>query len=644
MFTFFRKYNKAILVVGGSLLMVAFLIEPALQQLSGNPADQVIGSVDGDDIVIGDLHSADAELALLRQLNPSLIYQLPYGNDAALTWLLMIREAQNHGLGGSLAWANNQLRTWKISQENILKLMTNNRVDEQFILRSLARFQMVSELQRLMVGARRVSDPQLEHFIADIQTRATVRAVVLDAEAHIDDAAEPTDKELQAHFDKYKAEAPGEDSSSPNGFGYRIPDRLKYEYIEVRRADVAATVKVDEIQASRYYYDHEDDYAEEAEDAAKDDADDKKDEDAAKEEAPKKIKPYKDVRESIIRKLKDDAVAAKTEEIIKWVSGRLYEQTRQLKMDEDKIYRVLPDGFEPMSLESVAKEVEAEFGVLPKVVRIENEWVELARFNEQSEIGPAYLEGSTRGRTDAEMYIGAAKEFDAKDNALSVLRLQANVPSQPVRDTVGNRFIFRLLAVEKNREPKNLDEVRARVRYDVRHLKAYETLKTKSAEYVASAREGGVNALGESMKVVPQTLGPFNRRSMNFQGQDLDVPLVPLVGRSEVFVDDVFEIVSNVQEEGGLAKADPKNAVGTVALDDQLKLIVVQVTNVAPADSTHFKSMKPFLRNVLQRMDFTEGSADLFTVDAIGKRVNFVRSDNDEDEEADGDEGEKAQS
>ena len=73
-----------------------------------------------------------------------------------------------------------------------------------------------------------------------------------------------------------------------------------------------------------------------------------------------------------------------------------------------------------------------------------------------------------------------------------------------------------------------------------------------------------------------------------------------------------------------------------------LDLGVGDFNNVTPADSTHFKSMKPFLRNVIQRMDFTEGPQDLFTIDAIGKRVNFVRTDGDDDTEEDS--SEEAQS
>ena len=59
MLKFLRKYNQYILVCGGVLLMVAFLVPGALRQLGQNPDRVVVFTIDGHKVrTLDDLYTA----------------------------------------------------------------------------------------------------------------------------------------------------------------------------------------------------------------------------------------------------------------------------------------------------------------------------------------------------------------------------------------------------------------------------------------------------------------------------------------------------------------------------------------------------------------------------------------------------------
>ena len=52
MLKFFRKYNKWIIGVGGSLLMIVFLIQPVMSMFTANPDNFVLGKFEGGEITV----------------------------------------------------------------------------------------------------------------------------------------------------------------------------------------------------------------------------------------------------------------------------------------------------------------------------------------------------------------------------------------------------------------------------------------------------------------------------------------------------------------------------------------------------------------------------------------------------------------
>src|SRR6186997_2733766 len=90
-----RKHNKWILVVGGSLLMVAWLMPQTIRQLGPARKGAPQGEVDGQTIYQSDLARQGSELRALRTLIPSLIGAMvdPSRNHESAHWMLLTREA-----------------------------------------------------------------------------------------------------------------------------------------------------------------------------------------------------------------------------------------------------------------------------------------------------------------------------------------------------------------------------------------------------------------------------------------------------------------------------------------------------------------------------------------------------------------------
>ncbi|MEO1716034.1 MAG: hypothetical protein AAFR76_02885, partial [Planctomycetota bacterium] len=107
MLKFLRKYNKIILVIGGSLLMVAFLAPQAIQQI-GTLQNRTVARMDGREIKERELFDAANELRALNALggtggtaNALLNLEQATSSDADLHWYLLSKEAEAGGFVGS---------------------------------------------------------------------------------------------------------------------------------------------------------------------------------------------------------------------------------------------------------------------------------------------------------------------------------------------------------------------------------------------------------------------------------------------------------------------------------------------------------------------------------------------------------------
>ena len=80
MLKFIRKYQMVILVIGGSLLMVVFLLQPVLERLAPSPLKAKVASLDdGTVFTRGEIIRAQAAVTLLARSNPRALQPMSLG-------------------------------------------------------------------------------------------------------------------------------------------------------------------------------------------------------------------------------------------------------------------------------------------------------------------------------------------------------------------------------------------------------------------------------------------------------------------------------------------------------------------------------------------------------------------------------------
>lgn len=628
-FAFFRKYNKIILAVGGSLLMVIFLIPQAASQFVGAAADRTVGRIGEREIKLTDLRNANAEMQLLVSLNPNVSNTIPQGNEASLRWLLMIEEARQQGLFGSSAQSQQLLSGWDVSAERLATLKSEFRADDAFIYQALRHWQMVMQLQR-MLAPHRPSEQALRHLAADTRihpalpaSTVSVEVVPLHADLMIDQVDEPTEAELLDRFQLHRDKLPGQ--SEPFGFGYAHPNRVKLEYITVPLERVEQSITIDEVEANRYYLENTDQFIPEVEGALPD------------VDVPPL--PYRDVRDKIIEQLTDEKTSEKMQRIVKTILAKLDETTRTYERDgESAFVKVgqLPD------LEPIAEQIQQQYDVLPDINRIENRWIPVTEIGEIEGFGNAFLvigSGNDRRGVPVAQYVNLVRELTPEDrNPLPALRLQVGLPSQAVGDMQGNRYIFRVLDTSPAQPAADLSEVREQVAQDVKKVKAYAMLKRKADDYLQSALEKGLEdfaaTISEETQVRP--IVDFSRREMNPQvATEPVVPNLPVVGRSEQFVDGVFNLVESIGE-ASLDDVPDDQRTAALPVDRNLSVYITRVTEYLPVTSEEFAMYRPYYASYLAQDNMfyvRRQGVNPLSLEALATRVGYTDADTDAQED-----------
>lgn len=637
MLKWFRAYNKFLLVILGSLLMVSFLVIDTVSSLQPSHEDQVIGRINGEKIYVRDRIQAAREQEIIARGWPALA-MLTHQKDP-MQWLLMVHGAKQAGLGASneqiaqllgssglkgntLADIARQMQTNADDLTSALRhwLMIQQYMELQWGLGHLSLDQRMATLQQASLysqmgltnvemlidparGTQRISRPLLERFLQDQEARVTVQAVAIRAERELPDVPAADDKAVVELYNEYKDELPG--STRGYGLGYKLPDRVKLEYLTIPLANARKAVTVEESQLLAYYDENQAEFlppapADTTQPAAG---------------APRLPRPYLEVRETIRSRLLDDAARKLVIRIASAAQASLQDSTR--KLADQGGYKVISSDWTPLSLSDLSKQLEERFGVQLEVRRIQDRWLTLNEIQTLPGLGMSGIELGQQ-RLPTAYYISGAKELnpDERHPALS-LHLQVYMASQPVTSLDGSLHIFRLTDAQASHTPR-LEDIRGQVAQDVQRIEAYKRLLAQIDTWKARldqpldklASELGVSVIGPAS---------FNRRD-SFGGTSV-VPQIPGIGQSEDFVDKVFALALQAPE-------DQPQVTDVIAADDRLSLYVVRVVDFEPMTRRDFDQQMslPFAR-VWLKAAMLEGLTEKdspFTVDNLVKRVGFT--------------------
>ncbi|MCC7204130.1 MAG: hypothetical protein IT441_03560 [Phycisphaeraceae bacterium] len=651
MLKFFRKYllNKWVLALGTCFLMVIFLLPSGYGGGRGG-SDVVIGYAGGRKVYQSELQDAEGQLHVLGQISPLLALRAA---DGSMQWMLMKIEAKKLGLSASTTEAQ-QL----ISIDDLTKVSRRLGVHESVVIRALQDLVMVHRYKQLVQGRSyaplsealqddmdiaqrygintlaaagellpwtrgetRVSTPLIERFLYDQAARARLTVVKVDARRQMDQSPEPTPEQLTGLFEQYKNDLPGQ--SKPYGIGFMFPRRVKIEYLVLPAERLRAAVEVNEAEALAYYQKNKQKF-ETATPAA------------TQESAVGGVDPrYRQARGLAISELTNQKAQELADRILRRARGILLSEDARNLVQEGGYY-VLPEGWQPMGLRALAQRLETEFSVQPDVMIRDHELLAIDELGQLPGIGEAAMVSGDQVASLPE-YVASAKELEPEaGNPLVIERLQVNMPSKPLADRAGSRYLFRLIEARPQRVPATIDEVMDEVRTAARRLEAYRRLEGDERQaWLDRARATTLEKLAtETGAKLVQT--PQLTRSEPTPFAGMQPPAVEEVGRSSSFIDAVFNFAQELDVQGDLESLAAEQRITAVPVDAQMSLYLVRVDEFLPPLRSQIRQQMAERRvpSLVGNLIDKPRHDDPLAVESISKRINFLRPGQEKQEES----------
>jgi len=530
-----------------------------------------------------DLSFQTAGRSIWPMVGDEFLNEKPSGSDV-LTWLALYREARQWGFDASGLEVEARLEALHklgLTAKDLKQTIAQEGGDSDFFYGAL-RVDMTlrAYVDWLMETTAVAVQPELRRRFARLDEKMKVRLAVLKAEDFRDKVPEPSEEDLQKQFDACKQQLPGQ---GPKGFGYRIPDRVRIEYLvadpKAFEKDAEARAADEDVKA--YYEAHkESDYLVK-EEPKKEGADEAAPVAGAPKE--KKFRPLEEVRDEI-RKILLDTEA-----------GRLAREKLQADVSEVRSMREAPD------LRIWADDaLVVQYRAVPEMLTGE----QLAALEG---VGGAAREN----RGLAEQALALAELVGPERAQMAVGEL-----SEVFTDADGRAYAFRVTRCEANHEPASLDEVRDKVIADVRLESAFESAVSAGRALLEAAAEPGLEAAAKKAGVAVEESDWFPRERMVPVGRMgrwfAFPPSLPIVGSNRLVVSECFRL-------------DPKGQRRTlITLARERQIVVIEVVDRKAPREAAYELMRPLLADEVSRELAESVHEDVFDREAIRRRLQAM--------------------
>jgi hypothetical protein len=540
MLKFLRKYNTLILVVGGSLLMVVFLVPQAVEQIGRNPSNMPYAEIEGEIVSQQRFIEVSRDWQLVNQIAGEAVAIMQI--ESVDHWMLLLREAEKYGLIGgptdgalslnffadyvARSFVSNQMRTnpWffqndeqvlqavqsqselaRSTMQQRLEMQTSSGRSEIVYYEALAKLRGVTRLLQTYTSLAGNSIPEIQLAAADLYDRVTVDLGVIPASAFKPDPTSLDADAVQAHFEQYRDVAPGEGEF---GFGYLLPDAVKYEWIRVNASAVLQSLEAEPADVFEYFRRNEADYGMQTYDEAR-------------------ARVRTDYLNSIARQRLGSIETAIGRERLRATQG-LPRDSRNER------YRIVPEDFTGPSLETYAQVARDSSGLdgqaLEDLVTITPATDEFRDFRAiaTSPLGATRYEITARETISLpQLLVRSSKEFEADER----VDIQRGLLFGPVFNPVGggvNDLIFvRITEVREEGPAESIDQLEDRVRQDLATLRGYEELSERAETFREAFADGGFSwfnqmafaGSGDSRQFPDAVIG--NNTVQNFTGDEL---------------------------------------------------------------------------------------------------------------------------
>lgn len=568
MYHFIKKNQKKMLAVFGVGLMIVFILPPAMSNYN---SVSVVGTA-GEEEISGNELAAAAEEWDFLQREVWAIQELPGGipglsqNDVAPIvfmlgteaieqinqhpemYLLLQKEARRMGVQVS----DDRLETILVNQVRVPQLAgadqpNQNRLAafseladarlQNKIRQAIKNFLLVENAYEQASSVIKVTQPMRRRELSGLQN-IRVNLVEFSAAAMADQVPPPTDQQLQEYFDQYAAidSEQADPKTNPLGFGYRIPNKVKLQYIKISRDDLRKLVESGkneydwEVAARRYYKENLQQFpsTQPAEPTTSPFSTGMLGPVGWDTPARPTTRPFDEVHDEIKNRLVRPEVDQLLEKILFRISTTMAEDWRAYQYSAvggqgqnpvngnsappatqpttrpSTAYGVPFDDYE--YLKRLAADIQRRFNYLPTVEKIEND------FKSAGELATEYpeLAAARAGATGLPTYATtSAKAFAPADQQENPALLALFQPSPPLNNNMDDIYIFRLSDVKPSEKADDLNKVRETVAQDYRDKVAYEMALEQAKSLLDAAAGGRLGPAAENAQRKVIATGPF---------------------------------------------------------------------------------------------------------------------------------------
>ena len=654
MYRFFQRNQKKLLAVFGAFLMVVFILPSTVGTGGGGRQNPVVAYVGKDKIFMSELGQARADWEQLKRVRPipiSQFQQIPWvryklGPVLAMEidqspelFLLLQKEAQRMGIRAAPDRVENLLH-------GELEGPPNASQDDKDRRRHAAEaFVTVQSLYERLADNVKVSQPMVDHHLAMQAQELKLNLVEFRAEEFKGATTAPTTQEVEQHFRRYANVPESQPTTAPASlpFGYQFPDRVKLQYLTLKKEQVREAVKKTksdydwEVAARRHYLANQRDYP-----ATQPNASPLGPALPGGAAAPS-TQPFAEVRTQVLEKVMQPEVDRMTAEIRAAIAKRLstaWEQhrsqgggatrptgtaaSRPASSPATSPASTQPGEFASFAfLERLAADVQKQFGVLPSVTSKADQWLTADDLAKLPGIGVAR---TTRddGQTFANYVVQSAEPFfpvPKKADPAQVLSLLE--PSEPLEDFDGNVYFFRLTGAEAAHAPSDVNEVRDRVVADVLTGRAYARTIEEAKKLLDAAKKESLEKAAAAAGRVVKTTGSFSRGRFGLPTTIPNYPLDP-EGRG-AFVQQAYQLLTE-------ATPDRPNPVMVIELPSERRVLVAELAGV----TSQLRDNQAFIDRLMvaRQMSFRQASelaADYFRTEAVKSRLGYRSTDPEEE-------------
>jgi hypothetical protein len=614
-----RKYNRTLLAVFGSGIMIVFLLGNAdvvgfFSNLGGE-STWVAKFADGREISRDDMALVQQELQVIDKLKlpPFNLPNLPIVGDITRNADLFIQLAHEARAAGMIGGPG----SLRMSPDEVLTLSINLGSNPVAVRYALADYEGIARyLQRVIRAGMLSTNRLVREGRRQMETTDALLAVI-PAEAD-PDADAPDDASMQAQFEAWKDVDPGE---GDHGFGYRLPDRVTAQWLSIPRSAVEAGVRrgveSDDTTLRMFWRRNEGRFP-----TIGDSTD-----------IPILVTDAF-VREETDRRLRDlDRTASDLfrnprrgfESIDGVISLPEDWSDRQLSMDDLRTALIEDFDLEDAAVGAVADSGEALVSV--EVLSRDDAF----RFAGTDRFGP------TPGPVVRSRWLLADLLASLHEFGGGAVPLQAGVGLPVLASSNGDRIFVRVNSAEANRAPHNLDEVREAVDTDLRRLARYNELLGQSGAIEALARSGGLDAVADMWNV--ELVGPTSMQR-NFTPGLPRPPIVPGLGRDQSVVDALVDASVRLGARP-LSELPEADRIVLIPSDKYMAIVVGRLDRRVPVSDAVWASLLNSGQIVAMSAMNDFGGPDMpvlveaFSSDALAARHGYERSGGDSEDDLD---------